>query len=374
MQSILRWSIENSTPLDGNPTDRPQIDASKLNPEIIDLILGKPDAQQIKEDMEVAVDTNKSEDDRINALDHLEMLIEHIDNANDLEKLGLWEPLQALLTAESSTPEIKKQTLWVIGTALQNNFKAQDVYLSKKPLSTLVSFLQPGPNSSPELRAKAIYTISGLLKHNGPAVEALDEDGVHGWKFLRDALQDPSIAVRRKTTFLLGALLIPTGNEEPEPVPPTHLLTANPNPTPSTQTGIAIHPSDPIQSASAPVIHDNSHASALKDPSRSITARPALAAFKKHGIIDAIISSIVNPVPYGEDGENTEADRDYEEKTLRLLHTYAVTCKGELSKSEKETLRSWIQAEKQKAGGEKQLLERWEFTRGEYASLIGKLI
>jgi hsp70-interacting protein len=44
----------------------------------------------------------------------------------DLEKLKIWEPLHALLTAESSTPEIKTQTLWVIGTALQNNPSAQD--------------------------------------------------------------------------------------------------------------------------------------------------------------------------------------------------------------------------------------------------------
>ncbi|PPR02297.1 hypothetical protein CVT24_011635 [Panaeolus cyanescens] len=373
MQSILRWSIENSTPLDGNPGDRPPIDTSKLNPEIIDLILGKPDAQQMKEDMEVAVDAGKSEEDRINALDHLEMLVEHIDNANDIEKLKLWEPLQSLLTSESSTPEIKKQTLWVIGTALQNNPKAQDVYLSYKPLSTLVSFLQPGPHSSPALRAKAIYTISGLLKHNGPAVAALDEDGVN----------DPSITVRRKTIFLLSALLIPTGNEEPEPVPSTHLLTGNPSSTPSTQTGVAIHTSDtrpaPVpdsgsDTSPAPIIHDNSHASALKNPSRSITARPALVAFKKHDLFDAIISSVVNPLPHGEDGENTDADRDYEEKALRLFHTYAVTNKGEFTKTQKESLRSWIQTEKQKAGGEKQLLDRWDFTRDEYAAFIGRLI
>jgi len=44
----------------------------------------------------------------------------------DLEKLKIWEPLHSLLAAESSTPEIKTQTLWVIGTALQNNPSAQD--------------------------------------------------------------------------------------------------------------------------------------------------------------------------------------------------------------------------------------------------------
>ena len=74
MQSLLRWSIENSTPLDSAPSDdRPPVERKNLDPAIIDMILGKPDAELMKEDMSVAVDANRSEDDRINALDHLEM-------------------------------------------------------------------------------------------------------------------------------------------------------------------------------------------------------------------------------------------------------------------------------------------------------------
>jgi len=74
MQSILRWSIENSTPLDGAPSDQPPVQRKDLDPGIIDMILGKPDAVQMKEDMSVAVDSSKSEDERIAALDHLEMV------------------------------------------------------------------------------------------------------------------------------------------------------------------------------------------------------------------------------------------------------------------------------------------------------------
>ena len=74
MQSLLRWSIENSTPLDSAPTDRPLVEHRNIDPAIIDAILGKPDAELMKEDMSLAVDANRSEDDRINALDHLEMV------------------------------------------------------------------------------------------------------------------------------------------------------------------------------------------------------------------------------------------------------------------------------------------------------------
>jgi hsp70-interacting protein len=41
----------------------------------------------------------------------------------DLEKLGMWEPLQDLLASPSD--DMKVQALWVIGTAVQNNPAAQ---------------------------------------------------------------------------------------------------------------------------------------------------------------------------------------------------------------------------------------------------------
>lgn len=75
MQSLLRWSIEHSSPHDGSaPGDRPPASDQKLDPGIIDMILGKPDAEQMKEDVSVAHDVTKSEDDRLAALDHLEMV------------------------------------------------------------------------------------------------------------------------------------------------------------------------------------------------------------------------------------------------------------------------------------------------------------
>lgn len=42
----------------------------------------------------------------------------------DLEKLKMWEPLQSLLDP-SSADEIRTATLWILGTAVQNNPSAQ---------------------------------------------------------------------------------------------------------------------------------------------------------------------------------------------------------------------------------------------------------
>lgn len=79
MQSLLRWSIENSTPLDSAPGDRPPVVRKDLDPGIIDMILGKPDSVLMKEDMAVAVDPSQPEDNRIDALDHLEMVSKYDD-------------------------------------------------------------------------------------------------------------------------------------------------------------------------------------------------------------------------------------------------------------------------------------------------------
>lgn len=71
MQSLLRWGIENSTPQNNNTAPARRTD---LNPEIIDLLLGKSDAQLMKEAMTIAVDEGNSEEDRVSALDNLEMV------------------------------------------------------------------------------------------------------------------------------------------------------------------------------------------------------------------------------------------------------------------------------------------------------------
>jgi hypothetical protein len=49
----------------------------------------------------------------------------------DLEKLGMWEPLQDLVA--SSSEDMKVQALWVIGTAVQNNPAAQKAVRSHHP-------------------------------------------------------------------------------------------------------------------------------------------------------------------------------------------------------------------------------------------------
>lgn len=76
MESLLRWSIENSAPAstsDGTPAPAPQ-PRKDLDPGIIDAILGRPDSELMKEALSAAVDESVGEEGRVAALDDLEMV------------------------------------------------------------------------------------------------------------------------------------------------------------------------------------------------------------------------------------------------------------------------------------------------------------
>jgi len=358
------------------------------------MILGRPDAEQMKEDVAVAIDTSKSEDDRLAALDHLEMLVEHIDNANDLEKLHLWQPLDTLLKSSDLSTAIKVQVLWVVGTAIQNNPAAQDVYLSYNPLPTLLGFLTPSVSSTLATRAKAIYALSGLLKHNAPAVRQLEKPDIDGWVELCEALQDPEISVRRKTAFLLNTLILPATSNPvtPQRNPPllietqsatthTTAITATstgtvagpPSTTTTTLPGPSLHTVDEQTANNLDTVHANSHAAQLRDASRNDTSRIALDAFRKYSIIDTVVSALTNPLPYGEDGESDHPDIDFEEKAMRLLYTYGVSSDGFFTDKEKRSLGQWIEREKQVDGGSSDVAERWGFSASELEALIQRL-
>ncbi|KAJ6492908.1 nucleotide exchange factor Fes1-domain-containing protein [Mycena vitilis] len=337
MESLLRWGIENSASSTdaSNPPPAPRQD---LDPAVIDMILGKSDAELMKEDTAVAKDESQWESARIDALDHLEMLIEQIDNANNLEKLQMWSPLQRLVT-DGPTISIKMQALWVIGTALQNNRAAQDAYGSHDPLSALTGCAAASPSSTSQIRSKAIYALSGLLKHNAPAVTALSRPDVGGWEKLREALQDPDLGVRRKALFLLSALLIPSA---PRPA---------------------------AGSSSTVPIHANSHAMTLADPSRTDTGTPALHALHAHGILDAVVAGLTQPVPSGIDGDVPGPTRTSRRRASRaLLRTFAGECDQEFSPSQKKALRGWFEAERKK--DPTVVSDRWGLSSGEFDTLL----
>jgi hypothetical protein len=109
-----------SVPLPDGSTPLPR---SELNSDILDVIMGKSDSVTMKEKMGVATNTSADLEERVDALDEFEMLIEMIDNANNMAVLKLWQPLLSLLDSEHA--DIVRHALWIVGTAAQNNLKGQ---------------------------------------------------------------------------------------------------------------------------------------------------------------------------------------------------------------------------------------------------------
>ncbi|KAI0000793.1 armadillo-type protein [Russula compacta] len=335
MQSLLRWGIENSSGGgDSATSSAPLTGRANLDPAIIDAILGRPDSELMKEALAKAQDTSLDEDARVTALDDLEMLVENIDNANDLEKLRMWEPLQGLLGSPSD--DIKVQALWVIGTAVQNNPAAQKSYLTLDPLPTILSYLSSSARSSKQLRSKALYALSGLLKHNAASIVPFEAAG--GWDTLRGALSDSDISVRRKAAFLLNILLTPSAST---PVAATA--------TGASSSGARVHGGDPQQTA-APV-HPNSHASMLADPASTDTAPRTLRALRAHGLLPVIVRELTEPTPYGPDADEGDGrDADLEEKLTRLLYTYVSAHDGTFDGPESKSLRTFLDARRATSG------------------------
>ena len=271
----------------------------------------------------------------------------------------------------------------------------REQYLALSPLPALLSFLSPAVRSG-KTRSKAVYALSSLLRHNAAAVVQMADAG--GWAVLRDALQDSDITVRRKVAFLFSSLLIPTSEPEPQstsppqprPVPPSASLSLGP-PQPQSQS-VTLHPSSspapastalsvlPSQPATTTTevsqpqstsqsVHPNSHASMVRDPSSYETSPPTVAALETYGVLPALVAAVASPVPYGPDGESEGGDPDFEEKVLRVLHTYIGPCRRPLPSEERGTLGKWLDEQSGKAGGDAKAAERWALTVDEVREL-----
>ena len=128
MNNLLKWSIENSAPNNDKPssTSSAQPSARSISPTALQrLLLNTPsDAELMQAAMTAIRDPDTTLDNKLIAFDNFEQLVENLDNANMLEVLGLWTPLVEELEAEEH--ERRMMAAWCVGTAVQNNEKAQE--------------------------------------------------------------------------------------------------------------------------------------------------------------------------------------------------------------------------------------------------------
>lgn len=145
---------------------------------------------------------------------------------------------------------------------------------------SIISAIHP-TNSSTQIststRAKAVYAVSAALKHWPGAVADLSDDSNRGWNMLREGLSDPDPTIRRKIAFLINTLLVQSTDM-------------------------------PTEDGAAP-----------KAASTSEQPNEMVQKMAETRVIDALLKSVVKPLPMGPDGDISERDWDLLEKCTRAL-------------------------------------------------------
>ena len=182
MNQLLKWSIEHSEDPSSDPASTTDPKAERpsgrpLNPDALNALMGGPtDADLMKESMAAIVSPNITLVNKLVAFDNFEQLIENLDNANNMETLGLWSPLIQQLS--SSEAELRRYAAWCLGTAVQNNVQSQSKLLSTDAIPTLIKLAIEDANE--QVRRKAIYALSSEIRNFQPgldvAVKALPKE------------------------------------------------------------------------------------------------------------------------------------------------------------------------------------------------------
>ncbi|KAK9357042.1 armadillo-type protein [Lipomyces doorenjongii] len=182
MEKLLKWSIENSQ---NAGTDSDSQRQKAPNPEVLAQLFGQPDdAQLMRAAMGTILDPNVDIETKETAFDNLEMLVENLDNANNLESLDLWAPLIEQLVNPS--PVLRKMACWVIGTAVQNNPKSQAALLMyPNAVPNLLRIASTDP--SKEARLKAMYSLSSAIRNHASGYNSFKN--AEGWQVLMSIIR-----------------------------------------------------------------------------------------------------------------------------------------------------------------------------------------
>ncbi|KAG2634234.1 hsp70 nucleotide exchange factor FES1-like [Panicum virgatum] len=207
LDSMLQWAIGNSDPdkLREKAAELETLSADELLKrqmeikELMEKLKMPSDAEFMKTAIADLNNSSVSLEERQRALQELLVLVEPIDNANDLEKLGGLIPLiQELNNADEG---IRTTSAWVLGKASQNNVLVQNQILGYGALKRLVNM---GYSSSAAEAAKALYAISSLIRDNEHGQELFLSE--NGYAMLQHILSTDgnNVRLQKKVVSLLA--------------------------------------------------------------------------------------------------------------------------------------------------------------------------
>lgn len=174
LNSLLKWSIRNSEASQQGEASEPGPNAPNdlnrgLEPQALSELMGGPtDADRMREAMAAIQSPEVDLENKKTAFDNFEQLIETIDNANNMESLGLWMPLVEQLQA--SEPDMRMFAAWCVATAVSNNPRGQERALVLNTVPTLVKLAREDKDKS--VRKKAVLALSSEIRNYRPGLDA----------------------------------------------------------------------------------------------------------------------------------------------------------------------------------------------------------
>jgi hypothetical protein len=173
LNQLLQWGIENSSASQSDPTSSTTRPASNLNPKLLSELLGGPsDADLMRMAMTSILSASVPTSEKLIAWENFELLIEQIDNANNMEPLGLWPPLITQLSHEEA--EMRRCAAGCVAAAVQNNVKSQEIAVEHAGLVDGLVRLAT-EDEVLGVRKKAISALSGLVRNFQRGLDEVEE-------------------------------------------------------------------------------------------------------------------------------------------------------------------------------------------------------
>ncbi|KAI1377442.1 Fes1-domain-containing protein [Hypoxylon crocopeplum] len=194
LNELLKWSIEHSTSDTSAP--EPTGPQTSLNAEALAALMGAPSDAELMQASMAAITSTDPEitlESKLTAFDNLEQLVESLDNANLLSRLGLWTPLLELLGHEED--QLRLMAAWCVGTAVQNNAPSQERLVALGGVEKLVGMALgervpmekragdgdvtaadaedtvTASGETKDVRRKAVYALSSAVRNYQPALD-----------------------------------------------------------------------------------------------------------------------------------------------------------------------------------------------------------
>lgn len=199
MQHLLQWALNNSDP---ERLKEYMADMKEGNSSIADLY-GQDvldalffDESSVLQQLVGAIrgfhNVSVTDEDVIEHLEVLRDLVEQIDNAANLHRMGGLVPLFEMSTSTDRGNAVRTEAIWSLGVAVSNNPEVQSDLIGLGALETWAKRLSTrapeGCAEEPDGTVghfdfcnKLLFALSALVRNNETIQQAADELGVFDW-------------------------------------------------------------------------------------------------------------------------------------------------------------------------------------------------